>query len=393
MTGHRQTRGVRWGAKLILTFTVLACSAPAHDPERNLDIEGDGEAGDGGSGTDVSSAERSGSGGADQGAAAAGKGGLSGSDGSGSIGAAATGGTDDLSGTGGVVSEPGAGGAGGQSVEPPTPVLVDRFANGTGTFFVRGSNALPGPGAALDLDVEPFLVALFGPSGQTVYCYNLDVQARDPAFAYEVVFEDGASSPTGQRLIFDEVPGDAGYSDFRRIVEVRVTDDYEPNTLRSVDDLIDHELPLEPTDRVVNQPVVPPGSRARFSADGEGAAPRQAWYRGEPVGYFVFDEPSLTLTEEKLVPVASMFAAFNENPNAENPLLALPSGFFGDGEPARTHNVLAALPGAGDYSPLVSLQAYDNSEFSNVLDLASAQGATLLASDVAMLNCPVVAVE
>ena len=44
----------------------------------------------------------------------------------------------------------------------------------------------------------------------------------------------------------------------------------------------------------------------------------------------------------------------------------------------QTHNVVDALPGDADYSPLWDVDVYDNAGFDSVHDLASAQMAPVL---------------
>jgi sRNA-binding regulator protein Hfq len=82
---------------------------------------------------------------------------------------------------------------------------------------------------------------------------------------------------------------------------------------------------------------------------------------------------------------------FNINPDMEGG--GPGSGFVTDPVTGRTHNVAATLPEDDSYSPLWWVSVYDNADFDNVSDLASAQSANILASGVANVNCPVVMVE
>ncbi len=59
----------------------------------------------------------------------------------------------------------------------------------------------------------------------------------------------------------------------------------------------------------------------------------------------------------------------------------------------RTHNVAATLPGDVGYWPLWWVNVYDNADFDNVGDLASASTANILAEGVAKVNCPIVMSE
>jgi hypothetical protein len=49
-----------------------------------------------------------------------------------------------------------------------------------------------------------------------------------------------------------------------------------------------------------------------------------------------------------------------------------------------------AAPGSDGYSPLWSVNPYDNADFDGVVDLSSVMAANVLAEGVASVNCPVV---
>jgi hypothetical protein len=91
------------------------------------------------------------------------------------------------------------------------------------------------------------------------------------------------------------------------------------------------------------------------------------------------------------VPISPIYVAFAVNPN-------LPGGGPGSGfrvEPGtpQTHNVVATTPSDAGYSPLWSVNVYDNASFAAVSDLASAMAAPQLGAGVANVNCPVVEVK
>ena len=113
----------------------------------------------------------------------------------------------------------------------------------------------------------------------------------------------------------------------------------------------------------------------------------RGWYRDQVVNYFSFEEAPLTLTGGA-VPVSPIYVTFNVNP--DQPSGGPPSGFRTEDGSAQTHNVLGTVPGNPSYSPLWSVNVYDNADFADVGDLASAQAAHILASGVATVNCPVV---
>lgn len=288
----------------------------------------------------------------------------------------------------------GAGGAGGSEPEPPG-VLVDRFSHAAGTLFVRDAMpSLPGPGEPIDFDESPFLLSALGPNGEQVLCYDLDVRVNYPSALYVAWDAETASFVAEQLPIFDVLPGEPGYSDFWRIVRMHVPPDYVANSVRSVDEIIDNELVLEPTPTIVNRALVPRGSTALLAGT-DGAEPaRRGWYRGEPVYYLAFEEHPLEVTGYyDQVPLATLWAAFVTNPEPEDPALGLQSGFLTEAEAGTSRSVFSALPGDEAYSPLLSVQAYDNAVFEGVVDNVTAAAAPIVAADVAMLNCPIVEVD
>jgi len=247
-------------------------------------------------------------------------------------------------------------------------------------------NGLPGANEPIDFDQGPFVTQGFGPAGEVVRYYNFDVQPRVPADIY-VLFRDGEEAPVaGQLNIVDVIPGDDGYNDFWRVVRVDVPADYVANTITSHSEIADQGLPTTATDTLVNCPVVPVGSTATQRLGGGAAGLVRGWYRGEVVQYFSFEE-GLT-PQGAQVPVSPIFVTFNVNP--DQPGGGPPSGFRTEDGSAQTHNVVATLPPTPAYSPLWTVNVYDNADFDAVADLASVGDATLLAQGVADVNCPVV---
>jgi hypothetical protein len=88
------------------------------------------------------------------------------------------------------------------------------------------------------------------------------------------------------------------------------------------------------------------------------------------------------------VPVSPIYVTFNINP--DQPGGGPPSGFLTENGSAQTHNVLATLPANAAYSPLWSVNVFDNADFASVNNLATAQASNVLATGVALVNCPVV---
>lgn len=283
---------------------------------------------------------------------------------------------------------------GGADPDTAPKAFVDRFSEDAGMLFVRDeSNGLPEANMPIDFDQgEPFLTQGLGPAGERVQYYNFDVQPTDPAPLY-MLFREGEDSPVeGQHNIINVIPGDEGYNDFWHIHRVTVPADYVANSITSAAALMQAGYPMEATETIVNCPVVPEGSTAslRMSASNP-AGLIQGWYRDQVVHYFLFVEASLTRTPSGKVPVSPIFVAFNVNP--DQPGGGPASGFMSEEGSAQTHNVVATLPADENYSPLWSVNVYDNADFASVSNLATAQSANILGSGVALVNCPIVSLD
>jgi len=269
---------------------------------------------------------------------------------------------------------------------------VDRFSATAGNAFIRtATNGLPAANAPIDFDQGPFVTRGLGPNGEMVTYYNFDVQPAAPAPIF-VLFREGETTPVaGQLNIIDVIPGDDGYNDFWQVVRVTVPRDYVANSATSVQDIVEAGYPTERTNMLVNCPVVPAGSTARLRLAGGGAQLIRGWYKHEVVFYFSFDERALTTTAQDEVPLSPLYVTFNINPG--QPGGGPESGFRTEPGTSQTHNVVATLPNDPTYSPLWAVNAYDNSAFDSVGDLATAQAAPQLAAGVALVNCPIVMVQ
>jgi hypothetical protein len=280
----------------------------------------------------------------------------------------------------------------GTPTDPATAprVSVDRFSEAAGTLMVRTEdNGLPGADEPVEFDRGPFVTHGLGPDGEPVTYYNFDVQPTAPAPIY-VLFREGEEAPVeGQLNVIDAVPGDDGYNDFWQVHRVTVPTDYEANTATSLEHIGDAGYEVSATETLVNCPVVPDGSSASMRFDGGDAGLVEGWYQGQVVSYFQFTEAPLA-TSGGAVPLSPIYVSFNANPGEDGG--GPPSGFVTEAGGDRTHNVVATLPGDAGYSPLWLVNVYDNADFGSVSDLASAADAELLASGVATVNCPVVAV-
>lgn len=276
-------------------------------------------------------------------------------------------------------------------------VEVDRFSESAGTLFVRtAENGLPGPNAPIDMDQEPFITRGLGPGGELIRYYNLDVQPLKPAPIY-ALFREGEDAPVaGQLNIVAVIPGGPGYSDFWNVVKVTVPADYVANSVASLAELQAADYPMEPTSTIVNCPIVPEGSTATLRGGNEGVGLHQGWYEGQIVHYFTFEEAPIEVNSAGEVPIAPIYVTFNKNPDDADATSGPPSGFVTEDGTDQTHNVASVLPDDIDYSPLWSVDVYDNQGFDVVNGLDTVQDdtqVTILATGVAAVNCPIVEVQ
>jgi hypothetical protein len=271
--------------------------------------------------------------------------------------------------------------------------LIDRFSIDAGNLFVRtGTNGLPGAGEAIDMDMDPFLTKGLGPDGELVQYYNFDVQPLQTAPIF-VLFREGEVTPVEDQLnIVDVIPGDDHYSDFWHVHFVTVPADYVANTITSVSELMSYGYSTERTNMVVNCPIVPDGSTADLRLNGADNGLVRGWYKDQVVYYFDFSEKMITVdlppTGHPDMILSDIFVTFNINPG--DPGGGPPSGFMTESGTDQTHNVVETLPDDAGYSPLWDVDVYDNADFDSVTNLASAQAASILATGVALVNCPVV---
>lgn len=268
-------------------------------------------------------------------------------------------------------------------------VSVDRFNADAGMLMVRdGSNGLPAANEPVNFDQSPFITKGYAPDGKVVEYYNFDVQPTTPALIY-VLFKEGESKPVdGQLNIIDVIPGDAGYNDFWQVVKVNVPANYVANTVTSFTGILSNNYTTETTDMLVNCPVVPKGSTASKNLNGNSNALTMGWYKDKVVYYFSFEEKALS---GSTVPLSPIYVTFNINPDMTGG--GPPSGFVTEMNSDQTHNVLATVPADDTYSPLWSVNVYDNADFANVMNLSDAQMANILAMGVATVNCPVVSIQ
>lgn len=268
---------------------------------------------------------------------------------------------------------------------------IDRFSITAGHLFVRDSiNGLPKANEAINFDKEPFITRGIGPNGESVSYYNFDEQPSVPALLY-VLFFEGDSVPVPNQLnIVNVIPGDAGYSDFWLVQKVTVPKSYVANTITSVSEIIAAKYTIESQPVIVNCPIVPNGSTAvkRIGSGSTGLS--KGWYNGKIVTYFTFEEKAL-VPSSGMVPLSPIYVTFNINPDQPNGGPA--SGFVFEAGSTKTHNVIATIPSDPTYSPLWSVNIYDNANFNSVTNLTTAQSAAILVTGAAKVNCPVVEIQ
>ena len=250
-------------------------------------------------------------------------------------------------------------------------VVVDRFSDEMGLFFRRSEDeTLPGPNEPIDFDREPFFQRGFGPNGEIVGFYNFDVRPRSPGSVYEFVDRRGYKI-SDQLPVFDQVPGEEGYSDFWLLHTVRIDDvDYVPNSITSVEDIFDGGWEIKSEEMVEHCVMIPMGSRARkrFSST-EINLPLQGWYAGQIVHYLLFENrfsPVLIDYGAGEVNTPQMYAFFENNRDELDGFAVEP------GSKGLTHNIATRLPNQEGYSPLWVLQLLTLGAFDRVSDLASA---------------------
>ena len=275
--------------------------------------------------------------------------------------------------------------------DPVTAALVsiDRFSDQAGHLMVRSmSPSLPGPGQAINFDQgAPFITEGFGPAGQRVQYYNFDVQPTAPAPIY--AFSGPNGQPVAKQLnVVDVIPGDGQYNDFWQVHKVSVPASYVPNSVTSVAEITAAGYTIDATDTIVNCPVVPDGSVAALRVGGGLPGLESGWYRGKVVKYFNFQERPLSGTT---VPLSPIYVSFNINPDQAGG--GPGSGFKTEAGSQQTHNVVGTVPSDVAYSPLWSVDVYDNAAFSSVSNLATAMTAPSLGAGVAMVNCPIVSMQ
>jgi hypothetical protein len=248
------------------------------------------------------------------------------------------------------------------------PLQIDRFGAGAQILARTKMKGLPAPNAPIDMERRPFITQGLGPDGKPVRYYNFDVQPRRPALVYRLTRDEQHAPIEGQDMIVDTVPGEAGHSDFLRVVWVTVPAGFVGGSAHSLADLAG--WPAAPSQDVLDCPIVPARTHAR------GAKERSLWYRGQGVTCLFFGDP-LTLGSDGLVPVSPIYVTFGTD------------GFQTETGTPQTHNVVFSVPGDLDYSPLWDVHVYDPARFAEVKDANTAAAAPVIKNG-GTVNCPIV---
>lgn len=178
---------------------------------------------------------------------------------------------------------------------------------------------------------------------------------EDPAGFFEAHGKHWNPIPESH-VIFDKVPGDAGYSPWWAVVLVPVTDKYDGQVLTSFDavgEAMRQELVGYPmsTTKVVNCPVVADEVSLERTPDGPLEGPQIAYYKGKVIYYFSFDE---IVGDGPTVGVSSVYQLRREGgePLSE-PLRGV--DMTGDGDRVDTNDVFLTGPGEAGYSGMVHI--------------------------------------
>jgi hypothetical protein len=200
---------------------------------------------------------------------------------------------------------------------------------------------------------------------------NGDVVATAPIYVFIHGFDaDGDPQPVeGQHNVVNVRPGDPGYSDLWQVMFVTVPEDFEPDSIKSADDVMAMGYEITPTDMFVNCPIVDHGT---MLTGGEPLT--QGWYKGEQVFY----------------------PDFGLNPALAIPIWVFATGVDADGNPQFVegqNNVIDSVPGDPGYSAFwrVNLVIVDESYEPNSVTASSdiqAMGYEVMQTNL-VANCPV----
>ena len=258
-------------------------------------------------------------------------------------------------------------------------VAVVLLIAGLGIGYVLGRPAPASPPGPVDGLARPTTIPRVDGWYRNASVSYLDYGVQRNVTAPILVFFQAASPGTmvpGQRNIIDAIPGQPGYSDFWRVYKVLAPAGYVANSIASFAGALASGYEIEPTDLVVNCPVVNPGT----TIQGSSQTPVAGWYRDREVVYF--DHGMNSPAHGSVVEAAPIYAFFRA-----------------DGTPvAGQRNVVDVRPGDAAYSDLwrvvkVTVGAsYTANDLKDAGAIRAAAGAGQVAVETTDLfvNCPVV---
>lgn len=160
-------------------------------------------------------------------------------------------------------------------------------------------DTLPGGASALAQSVilqqgrygEGFLSYLDVTTCVAENCINR-LRSLSPLLRYEFFFSD-KSPVLGQQPVFNNPT--SALSPFRRVIQVTVPDGYQPNSLRSSEDVLNSGFRTEATNRVENNPLIAPDL-----SDTEQQVQSTAWSGGESVSYLELGTVPYSVNQNRL---------------------------------------------------------------------------------------------
>ncbi len=123
-------------------------------------------------------------------------------------------------------------------------------------------------------------------------CINR-LPSLSPLLRYEFFFSD-KSPVLGQQPVFNN-PANSAISPFRRVIQVTVPDGYQPNTLKSSEDVLNSGFRTEATNRVENNPLI--ADRLRDTTQ---QTQGFAWSEGENVAYLELGTVPYAVNQNRL---------------------------------------------------------------------------------------------
>jgi len=160
--------------------------------------------------------------------------------------------------------------------------------------------------------------------------------------------------------VLEALPGEAGYSHFGQVTEVRVSEDYAGEVLGSfeaIDDAVaDGLATLEERNAYINCPIVAPG--VRMETDGGERSPIPVYVRDMQAECMLFGEGSGRLglgergTEMGEVLIRNVYVLTREGEDMPLMEAARMEDITGDGDAVDSNNIFGAALGDVDYTPL-----------------------------------------